>query len=766
MAIRSSFKVPLYHSSVLLKNMLNKLFEEKSGKTQNNSSSSYHTNTHDSAFCSSSSREEDNPSKGGGKNEKNWFIVENIKLRNKIKRLQGKYEKLQRTASMKYQLLKSKQNPAKENFYLELDRVLSKRKKGKKFKNSCIQTDVTFYNPFFLKWDSYFEDCGDIIKVSSDGEMELLRKKRIKKSLSHIRLEDCFQEKHNDIISNVKNEGKKNRKLYLNKKYSSITRTNSTNPFRVPKHLVYKNELIYSLYTDDDIIFVKEVTERFPGYGLEENKVKHKAEDKVMKVITTSEDNLPWGDKKERTIFNHIARFNNAPHINRRSCSEVANTKEGNNVLCEEDLCTKHETDSQKGHIFHCGQSTQSGWVSQLGKTNTDCDYIKIDNNSTKDVSVDEYNKRNDTIDQRVDLQTCCNTIFNKMGTNARRFSIKGDIIIHGNITDSMQNGCQGGGRSLLEEDEDESKYGGSHYFRSGSKMPFHEQNGNHFKTCSSENTLCNGFFIQQNENYGTNLCSKGSKNHKRGELKREAFAGISTRRQQKAGNSMDSPVGTKNESYINVLKNCRDSNGASVTWQKKDQNKIGTKGSSNSSKNLHTDVSVSKFTKNSRRISPFKKSSINGFALACKKKKESNYNWVKHFANKKLHNPEWRKSNKGDEGVCNWDFSNHANISLQTAIYFNRHFPQPRSRKRREKNKKGVVGNIAASINCRAKGQSVSENEKAQYYSEADAHFPNINEIETLNELNLSFSDVERSTDEIRKISIDHKKKAFLFYM
>ncbi|SBT32788.1 hypothetical protein POVWA2_051400 [Plasmodium ovale wallikeri] len=97
--------------------MLNKLFEEKSGKTQNNYPSSYHTHTHNSAFCSGnssgsrsgsrsgsgsgSSREEDNPPKGGGKNEKNWFIVENIKLRNKIKCLKGKYEKLQRTASMK-----------------------------------------------------------------------------------------------------------------------------------------------------------------------------------------------------------------------------------------------------------------------------------------------------------------------------------------------------------------------------------------------------------------------------------------------------------------------------------------------------------------------------------------------------------------------------------------------------------------------------------------------------------------------------------------
>ncbi|SBT32789.1 conserved Plasmodium protein, unknown function [Plasmodium ovale wallikeri] len=665
----------------------------------------------------------------------------------------------------RYQLLKSKQNPTKDNFYLELDRVLSMRKKGKKFKNSCIQTDVTFYNPFFLKWDSYFEDCGDIIKVSSDGEMELLRKKRIKKSLSHIRLEDCFQEKRNDIINNVKNEGKRNKKLDLDKKYPSITRTNSTNPFRVPKHLVYKDELIYSLYTDNDIIFIKEVTERFPGYRWERNKVKHKAEDKVVKVITTSGDNLPCGgDKKGRTTFNHLERFNSVPHINRRSCSEVANTKEGNNVLYDEGLCAKHETASQKGNIFHCGQSTQSGWVSQPGKTNTDCDYIKIDNNSTKDVSLDEYSMLNDTVDQTVDLQTCYSTIFNRMGKNAKRFSIEGDIV-HGNVTEGMQNGCQGG-RSLLEEGKDESKCGSSHYFSNGNKMPFHGQNGKHFKTCSCENTRCNGFFIQQNENYGTDLCSQGSKNHKRGELKREAFAGISTRRQQKGSNSMGSPVGTKDESYINVLKNCRRSNGADVTRKKIDQNKIGTKVSSNSSKNLHTDVSISKFTKNSRRISPFKKSSINGFALACKKKKESNYNWVKHFANKKLHNPAWRKSNKGEEGVCNWEFSNHANVSLHTALYFNRHFPQPRSGKRREKNQKGVVGNIAASINCSAKGESVSENEKAQYYSEADAHFPNINETETLNEFNVSFTDVERSTEEIRKISIDHKKKAFLFYM
>nr|CAC03580.1 hypothetical protein [Plasmodium berghei] len=114
---------------------------------------------------------------------KKWFVLENIRLRNKIQKMKSKHEKRQKIANIKYQLLKNKQKEfPNDNIYQKIDKVLSKKLNEKKLKNSYIQTNITFLNPFFVSWDTYFESC-DAIKFSSDGEIDILKKKRIKQNI-------------------------------------------------------------------------------------------------------------------------------------------------------------------------------------------------------------------------------------------------------------------------------------------------------------------------------------------------------------------------------------------------------------------------------------------------------------------------------------------------------------------------------------------------------------------------------------------------------
>ncbi|CAD2086922.1 conserved Plasmodium protein, unknown function [Plasmodium vinckei brucechwatti] len=114
---------------------------------------------------------------------KKWFVLENIRLRNKIQKMKSKHEKRQKIANIKYQLLKNKQKEfPNDNIYQKIDKVLSKRLNEKKSKNSYIQTNITFRNPFFVSWDTYFENC-DVNKISSDGEIDALKKKRIKQNI-------------------------------------------------------------------------------------------------------------------------------------------------------------------------------------------------------------------------------------------------------------------------------------------------------------------------------------------------------------------------------------------------------------------------------------------------------------------------------------------------------------------------------------------------------------------------------------------------------
>ncbi|SCN45003.1 conserved Plasmodium protein, unknown function [Plasmodium malariae] len=222
---------------------------------------------------STEERDDTPPSSEYKRSDKNWFAVENIKLRNKIKHLKGKCEKIRRALNVKCELLKNRQETQpNKNFYIELDKILSKRKKGKKFKNTYIQTDINFLNPFLKTWGCYFEDY-DIKKISSDGEVENLRRKRFQKSISEIRYDKNIQIKRNDLNEEGKCEKKKNKQnfsSYIDRKYSIISK--NSNSLKIPQHIIYKkNNLKYSLYTDDEIIFIKEITEDVPRKGKHED---------------------------------------------------------------------------------------------------------------------------------------------------------------------------------------------------------------------------------------------------------------------------------------------------------------------------------------------------------------------------------------------------------------------------------------------------------------------------------------------------------------
>ncbi|ETW18414.1 hypothetical protein PFFVO_02930 [Plasmodium falciparum Vietnam Oak-Knoll (FVO)] len=145
---------------------------------------------------------------------KNWFAVENIKLRNKLKKLKYKYEKLQRNLNMNYDLLKNKQDKARnENLYLEIDKLLKKRRKGKTYKNSNIQTDITFLNNRFITWDSYFEDS-EIQKCSSDGDAEILKKRRLSKNINTLKFTNAFEHITKKFNNNETYKKKKEKIIY------------------------------------------------------------------------------------------------------------------------------------------------------------------------------------------------------------------------------------------------------------------------------------------------------------------------------------------------------------------------------------------------------------------------------------------------------------------------------------------------------------------------------------------------------------------------
>ncbi|CAG9481454.1 unnamed protein product [Plasmodium vivax] len=197
---------------------------DKTTQTEGN-----HEGSQDSSPPSSQSSGED--ARG-----KDWFVVENIKLRKQIKSLKGEYEKANRNLSIRCQLLQHKQQiiPS-NNFYLQLDKILRRRRKGRKYKNSATQTDITFVSPFFANWESYFEDSA-VNRIASDGEVEVLKRKRITKRVSEIR----YQRSGNQNAQQPASQ---------------------RNIFKVPNHVIHKDNLLYSLYTDNDLIFIREITE-------------------------------------------------------------------------------------------------------------------------------------------------------------------------------------------------------------------------------------------------------------------------------------------------------------------------------------------------------------------------------------------------------------------------------------------------------------------------------------------------------------------------
>ncbi|EUD66247.1 hypothetical protein C922_03442 [Plasmodium inui San Antonio 1] len=235
-----------------------------------------------------------NPS-GDDARGKDWFVVENIRLRKQIKSLKGEYEKENRNLSIRCQLLQNRQQiiPS-DNFYLQLDKILRRKRKGRKYKNNATQTDITFVSPFFANWESYFEDSA-VDRIASDGEVEALKRKRIEKGVSQIRYQyTCSNEVRTPSAkrsSNLSANQSANLSVNLSANQSANQSSNlsanqsanrtvqqrryppcctphpvpptrpSTNIFKVPNHVIHKDNILYSLYTDNDLIFIREIAE-------------------------------------------------------------------------------------------------------------------------------------------------------------------------------------------------------------------------------------------------------------------------------------------------------------------------------------------------------------------------------------------------------------------------------------------------------------------------------------------------------------------------
>ncbi|SOV77223.1 conserved Plasmodium protein, unknown function [Plasmodium sp. gorilla clade G3] len=264
---------------------------------------------------------------------KNWFAVENIKLRNKLKKIKYKYEKLQRNLNMKYQLLKNKQdNLRNENLYLEIDKLLKKRRKGKTYKNSYIQTDITFLNNRFITWDSYFEDR-EIQKCSSDGDIEILKKRRLSKNISTIKFTNSFEYITKKFNINERYKKKKEKKILYhtpdgNKDYyMSIKDMNNSNnnnnnnifnhveeyinkrnAFINKNHIIHKNQFLYNFNTNDDIIYIKQITENHSN-NLKDIKLKnnvHTNYNQLKGTIHYYMDNTDYQNEQINQINNTL----------------------------------------------------------------------------------------------------------------------------------------------------------------------------------------------------------------------------------------------------------------------------------------------------------------------------------------------------------------------------------------------------------------------------------------------------------------------------
>ncbi|GAW79940.1 hypothetical protein, conserved [Plasmodium gonderi] len=224
--------------------------------------------------------EEDEEGKGRAHTEgcakgTDWAIVENIKLRNQIQSLKGKYEKMNKNLSIRCQLLQNrKKSVPNDNFYIKLDEILRRKRKGKKYKNNYSQTDITFLNPFFSKWDCYFEDDYLVNKISSDGEVEILKKKKIEKRANEIMyhynypndecthfMNKCGAGKNDSSLTHTSTRRKPIIFPFCNKKLAYPRDRQNVNILRVPHHVTHKDNLTYSIYTDHDLIFIRQTTE-------------------------------------------------------------------------------------------------------------------------------------------------------------------------------------------------------------------------------------------------------------------------------------------------------------------------------------------------------------------------------------------------------------------------------------------------------------------------------------------------------------------------
>ncbi|SOV14949.1 conserved Plasmodium protein, unknown function [Plasmodium gaboni] len=363
---------------------------------------------------------------------KNWFAVENIKLRNKLKKIKYKYEKLQRNLNRKYELLKNKQdNVRNENLYVEIDKLLKKRRKGKTYKNSYIQTDITFLNNRFITWDSYFEDS-EIKKCSSDGDIEILKKRRLSKNISAIKFTNAFKHITKKFNFNERYKKKKeNKNLYHipdgNKDYYISIKDintnnnindnnifnhvkeyiNERNDFIYKNHEIHKNQFLYNFYTNDDIIYIKQITEKSSNV-LKDIKLKNNVHNNYNKL-------------KETT---HHYINNNTDYYTNKQTNQINNTlynKQHDQFIIKNNHNVNISENIQKDKKYIKNQHNNNHFINNKDNINSNT----ITNEQTKKEENNTKKKKKKKKKKNFPIQFNTTNIHNHHNLSCNKFNIK-----------------------------------------------------------------------------------------------------------------------------------------------------------------------------------------------------------------------------------------------------------------------------------------------------------------------------------------------------
>ncbi|CRG99100.1 conserved Plasmodium protein, unknown function [Plasmodium relictum] len=775
------------------------------------------------------------------KSNKNWFAIENIKLRNKIKNLKIKYEKLQRNLNIKCQLLKNrKKSLLIDNYYLKLDKLLDDKKIRRNYKNSLIQTDITFPNHFFVRWDSYFDNC-EIKKISSDSEIEILKKTFFKKSISEFRLESILEKKSNDLINKrkkEKNENKYNNIIHDRNFFSSVDKESSSNLKK--KNIIYKNLSKSITYIDDKISYMNEVKKDIKDEirDLYDEKKYIYSNCNLQRYLNdisgNNEKRYNKNDDNNSNRKNDILlekKINENPKKIPKNCENIANIHENNidknskayNLeICDEKIFNAKELKDafynnaneskneniQENEEFNYNtikkiilkrNKNRNNEISEIKKGNF---FINLNekNKDTGEISNEKYSL--DTIKKKNTMNETFNNIrYNKNEIIERSSKIycdkMRDDMLHNevlyvnnkddlNYDDNLKNkNIFVDGPNLNNMKNNSNKITNSNYcnlFKNDDtlsifsekkkKIEDDELNGNkdNYSKFFDKNIILNRKSKNIESNYIIKEHFDKKQNADKNKIKLEKI------RCSKSLQENSRKFSEKKERYIDILlknttKNCE------KTIVANNFRKAETE--------FYKNKSILNYPlkfKNKSKESSFRKSSSSYFK---KSKNQTRYSLLNHLEKKNFNTPK-KLSKKNKQ-----KFYNHRKFSLYSDIYLDEYSSELESNNK--KKKIDLISSLVKESTHIFNVENGSENKDNIIYENKKSYknflldekrkkaikkkknnkiSKNINQLfnedddSILKDDSFSLNDIERTTDEIWRISLEYKKKAFLFYL